>query len=502
VRKGKHRLLVEIFVTHRCDAAKIAKIRALGLSCVEIDLRRVSRQAGPDEVAAALVGGAPRHWVNNPKIDAATQQLEAKLADEAREAERAAERRKLAEQRRLMNLAGRLSRLRDQARPTRDAAPPSETLEDIRAHGFGHLVGRPLAGDFCFAVNASEWQAFILKRFLVDLLEQGKAAYTGFHATNVFQHLKDRMLLQPSIPTFYDPEAEAFLRQQVPAFRPPYRVVEAYLELLVDEGILRQSRKNWAIADNVERRWDEARKRRWQLASYEDLNRNMLSRILSCLEVAERTGFSIDRWWAQPHPVIGISFEEAFASDDRRLPELSFVLSQLEAMFVRNGAIVDDLFDLPVAAARDRLIAARRAKAEEAERVAAAQALSEANMRVASLAAAAREALGADAVSWLENADERLGGISPETSARGSAGGLHPAQALLVTAARDLEAARGRALLRTKLLDLAGQSRRPDHAKLFLTSPNPAWDNRRPIEFCVDQRSFETLRKAMATVAA
>jgi hypothetical protein len=359
-----------------------------------------------------------------------------------------------------------------------------------------------LAGDFCFVVSPAEWQAFILKRFLVDLLEQGKASYSGFHATNVFKHLKDNRLLQPSIPTFYDEEAATFLRQQVPEFRPPYHVVEAYLELLVDEGILRQSRKNWAVADNVERRWDEARKRRWQLASYEDLNRNMLSRILSCLEAEERAGFCIDRWWAQPHPVIGISFEEAFASDDRRLPELSFVLSQLEAMFVRNGTIIDDLFDLPVAAARERLITARRAKAEEAERAAAAQTLSEANARVASLAATAQEALGIDAPPWLKDADERLGGLSPETSARRSAGGLQAAQALLVTAARDLEAARGRALLRIKLLDLAGQARRPEHAKLFLTSPNPAWDNRHPIEFCVDQRSFEALRKAMATVVA
>src|SRR3546814_3132537 len=63
VRKGNHRLLVEMYVTHRCGPEKIQRIMDLGLSCVEIDLRRIPSDATREQVADALLGQARRYGI-------------------------------------------------------------------------------------------------------------------------------------------------------------------------------------------------------------------------------------------------------------------------------------------------------------------------------------------------------------------------------------------------------------------------------------------------------
>ena len=55
--------------------------------------------------------------------------------------------------------------------------------------------------------------------------------------------------------------------------------------------------------------------------------------------------------------------------------------------------------------------------------------------------------------------------------------------------------------LRARLMKLVDTTRRPAHARLFLTSPHPRWQNRHPIESCVDDASFEKLRQAMVEAA-
>jgi hypothetical protein len=65
-----HLLLIEIYVTHRCDAAKIAELREKGIATVEIDLSKMARTASREEVKQAVLVDAERQWVYHPKIDA------------------------------------------------------------------------------------------------------------------------------------------------------------------------------------------------------------------------------------------------------------------------------------------------------------------------------------------------------------------------------------------------------------------------------------------------
>ena len=68
IAKG-HRLLVEVYVTHRCDDDKIAHIRTVGLSAVEVDLSAYRTSHDDEAIAAAILTDAPRAWLHNRLAD-------------------------------------------------------------------------------------------------------------------------------------------------------------------------------------------------------------------------------------------------------------------------------------------------------------------------------------------------------------------------------------------------------------------------------------------------
>lgn len=498
VRKGEHRLLVEMFVTHRCGPEKISRIRELDIACLEIDLRKLPRGATREAVAQALLGQARRTWLHNPKIVIATQKLEEQMARQQEEARLAAERASERERQRLEALARRIVRLQSETKPHRKR--DSKLVDEVRALGFEETIGLQLTGDFAFAVLPCEWQALIMERFVIKPLEERMSAHSGFSASTVFTELRKRNLLRPAMPTYFNAEAEAFLARTIPGFRAPYRVVEDYLAQLEFQGILRSYRKTWMVHDDVQRRWEDKRRRRWELGNHERLIRGTLSAILGAVPPDERKAFSAERWWRTPHPDHGISFEEAFRQDDRRLTEISFILYQIEAMLLRHGKIVTDLFDLPVAAQSRRIIEARAHKAEEARLAAIAREERARADRTARLADAARTALGPEAHAWL-NTSIATDNQSPRMRADASENGLYEALDQLRRAETAYRMRLRQEALRDKLLKLADATRRPAHARLFLTSPHPQWANRHPIVACVDEASFERLRRAMAEVS-
>src|SRR3546814_9272861 len=77
--------------------------------------------------------------------------------------------------------------------------------------------------------------------------------------------------------------------------------------------------------------------------------RSMVGRILQKVPDGERKGFDLEHWWRRRYPRLGTSLAEAFEEGDRRLTQLSFVISEIESMLFRSGKIVDDHFGLPLA---------------------------------------------------------------------------------------------------------------------------------------------------------
>ena len=69
VRIGTKWVLVEVAVTHFVDAEKRAKIRAMGLPAIEIDLSKIRRDIGLGDLEELIVRGEQhKQWLNNPEL--------------------------------------------------------------------------------------------------------------------------------------------------------------------------------------------------------------------------------------------------------------------------------------------------------------------------------------------------------------------------------------------------------------------------------------------------
>ena len=498
VRKGEHRLLVEMFVTHRCGPEKIARIRELGLSCLEVDLRGMPRHATRAEVEQALLSAAPRYWLSNPKLQVAAERLEKLVERERLDAEEAQRAARLQNELRLDGLARTFDRLR--AAPRVHLGATTDAMRSTEANGFGRHAGHAVESDFCFRCAPVEWQAEILDRFVVAPLRRGDVAQFDFHASDVLKHLRKGRLIARGIPDFLPGEDEAGLLERLPWFRSLYQVVASYLTRLEQDGVLDSVRKRWSVAADAAADW---RSRMEEAEANERLIeyvRKSVEVILRSLPDGETAAFDLDRWWTQVHPKIGTSFKKAFASGDPHADDLVSLVRRVESMFMRDGAIVEDTVGLPIAAAVDREIEARRdlEEAKRLERQAAALKLGRA--RIAVLEGNASKRLGNEARDWIDATDPSLRS-TPRVAAAESDAGLSRANAALVRHVAELDRLRTVDRLRKKLLAAATQMRRPDYARVFLTSPHPDWRGRHPIESCVDERSLEDLRKRMAKLA-
>ena len=500
VRKGRSRLLVEIYVTHACGPEKIERIRVLGLSCVEVDLSRLPRDASREEVKDALLGAAPRQWIYNPKVDQAHALLRQTIARQEEEQRQVALRKAGARAAKIAQVVRAVERIR--------AAPPLQDERDtaaIRAvakAGFTSAIGHALPGDDCLALPRRHWQALVMRDFVMRHMGQTDLMHIPIGQKPLFEHLRGEGLLRPDLPSFFDAGETAELTALVPGFRSPYQLIGDYLDWLIGRAILtRWDKGRWMVCESARQDWEDKKKRDARLLVQAGQWRTRAQKLVDALPRDEGTGFALDSWWTMTLPQWNTSLEAMFAFDTGRLWSIERSLDAIEALVLRGGKPVSDLLGLPVDHANMRAIdkEARRIAAEQAAD--AAKETAERARRRASIAKDARMALGDEAEAWLASPQPGLGSTSPITSADASIDGYYSASGKLAEAARVRSARLDRERLRKQLLDAADGARKPAHARLFLTSPNPAWHNRHPIESCVDETSFERLRRAMIEVA-
>jgi hypothetical protein len=99
LRRGRSALCVEIAVTHRCDEAKLGKLRAMEMPAIEIDL---SPWAGLDEmpdIFALVSRDARRAWLFHPDQSRALAALQAEIEGAKQRRQAAHEREALAKRR-------------------------------------------------------------------------------------------------------------------------------------------------------------------------------------------------------------------------------------------------------------------------------------------------------------------------------------------------------------------------------------------------------------------
>ena len=495
------RLLVEVLVTHESGDEKRARIDAAGLSALEIDLSSLSRAVDREAVADALCHSAPRWWLSNPRIRAAQERWEARKAERVRQAAERAKRRRVEEERRLDALAGKVRR---SLAGTPSTTVDGSALDRVREAGLSRLVDVPVAREGCFAAPKGEWQAAIVADVVLRQMGRDPFSQAGRHPTDIFKDALLRKLLKPGIPAFVESGVEGELASRVPEFRPPYRVLESYLETLAANGIITERRKSWFVTDATWTAIGQHREAQERCLTRRAQLTATIQHIIDSLPEQERRGFALAGWLREPLSN-GQSPSRLLRSDDEGAALLACAI-QLKVELLANGVPGADDLGLPIARARARAAVRRQEQEERAmaaaqERRAAAErkVLEEGALRrdrrLERLRRAATDGLGGDARDWLQAAGS--GETAPEQLAARDDAGLAQALDTLEIVVAEKRSRERLQRLRDKLEAAARHSRRPDHAHVFLHSSQPRCGGMRPIDYCVDDSTFSTVSDLM-----
>ncbi|KQW20716.1 hypothetical protein ASC80_10905 [Afipia sp. Root123D2] len=477
-QRAGHRLLVEIYVTHACDELKRIELKNQGIAAIEIDLSRLLRNSSRSDVEEAVLEKAGRHWLFHPKIDAEVEAMrtrhQAKLDVQ-----------RLRFEKEVTDCLQRYDAgLKELA--SRKVEPSDEDAEFFRI-GLGAHIGCPVGGAGGFRVTEREWQFALLRTFLPKDAER-----SSYRHKALFDWLKKQKFTRADF-DYIRPELEDAARGRNDQFRSPYRAVEAYLDKLVERGILQKHRSYWlskSVFDGLlDLRASDQRK-----ASRRTNLTGRIERILASLPDQESGDLTADEWLKLPQDG-GLSFDAAIEADDGTFDEMVAPLHKIEAMMFRNGMSVLQALRLPIEREQERQVNARKLEAE-AKGLAKAESLRLAmdgrRQRIQSTASAH----GGEWTLWIQTAHLFLNGKTPLEAAIEGEDGMNHALALLRDAvdkrARERSKAeeihRWRITLEREVFTILGSAAQP-----FLNSPyslGPNGRKFRPRDHCVSEATF------------
>jgi hypothetical protein len=220
VRKGERHLLVEFFVTHACDEAKIARIGAMDVAAIEIDLSGLPRDTSRPDLEEAILATASRKWLHNPKLRAAEVELERRGRGRDQVLARAA-----ASLRRAYLAA---------CAEVRSMQTSCLAYDRIASRHLAHAVGIEVPGIGCFTVPPRDWQALILADAVDIAASGGQGLIT---TTGAMRKIRQRGWLRRRFSGLTDAEAAAVRADGTP-FDDPANAVAAWATTLSRLGIL------------------------------------------------------------------------------------------------------------------------------------------------------------------------------------------------------------------------------------------------------------------------
>ena len=461
--EGK-RLHVEIYVRHKCDEAKIAKLKMRGLDTIEIDLSHINWDDKPDDWIEPILRTAPRKWLHNNDVsEFERQEFEA--------------------------FQSKVSMLSNSwATASEGSLEPDASLSSDHSialkSGRYFLVDHEIAGDSCFLVGRKFWQARLVRHlfFGSDVLQQ-KAFRTQDAVSFLNEHIGT------GLAEFRDKDIVSAVRAVIPEFRTAWDVVNRYLRHLRDKHhyLDQPNSKTWKPSATAveDYRWNEGRLE-W-IVEVSD----WLDTILKGLPESDYADFDRESWLEK----------RSWEYDDDNGPGQ---LTAITSMVIDGTSIAYDLLDLPLENERNRREETQKA---EAERIRTEHLAEQARLapkrRRKSLEALANQALGSEAADWLTTQIDYDDARTPDDLAAESDEGLELAKSKLNAAAVELFARRKRAIEaekaaqaqtdrarrlgenREKLLICADRKfRRRDKAEAWCNSSNPKTGGVRPAEYC------------------
>lgn len=471
----ERRLIVEFKVTHPCDAQKIARIRAIDVGAIEIDLS----QYRDYKLSEQILYHAPRTWLHNPREREARARLEERALQRAEEMRAQIERHR--------------SSYRHRSPSRTPGSGPCEAA--VREGGLADLINLPVDGAGCFTVAVAEWQAAVLQALLAP-------AKSPFRTRNGLAALRSKRWLDPSSADI-SAEIACGVRESGVPFNSPFEAVGAYLKQLERLGFVHFGPTEiWRASHTLQVRIDEARELRARPMRRMRELRHVVEEMIATLPASETAAVAFEQWWNTMLPGRGYSPRIAVEFDEAKWRSFQHDLANITTQIRFSPREALDLIGLPCQGALSRAL--ERKHAEEAERERAKQAKLEADKaaRVSGLRNRALGQIGSEAEAWLTTLNSSTGGRSPIDVASDSESGYEDAIRALERKAREIgaqqRASERKAKAVTELAALA-QSRYYDgeRAALWMRGKRRELGGKSPEEFTIDdatrQRCSELL---------
>jgi uncharacterized protein (DUF2384 family) len=478
LRRGERALNAEVLVTHASDAAKVARIRGLETSAIEIDLSKRSRRADLETVSEAVLVSAPRKWLFNPAQDALEARADQILADRVEAA-----RQKILRQ--ATTLVGHWAALPAPKDGT-DLPAVRSALAQIEALSLSAHADAPVSrGEKALNVSPKAWQAIVLKTLVID--QQPWYGRPGLSVAALRDRLERQGFLPPLFKVPRGAELIGAARALTPDFNTPTGLIGAYLRGLQKAGLVEVENDLWRAPLKVRQQIvQQAREARERQDRIDDLR----ARLDEILERAgpEGEGFDSEAWLGRAGRARGPPLSAA-ASGGPAWSELKAAFSRIgEAFWSYDDAV--DVMGLPLRPALERAEQTRKDAAERRRQAAEAAALAASNDRETRFRVAALAAYGAGAEAWMTGLAPPANLVTRLDLVRSS-----PAQLQAALEALDRRVAQQRREEAQRLMaedalaelwDVACAEHGEDWAKAFISNPDPRLGGRRPREVCID----------------
>lgn len=241
VHKGERDLFVEFRVSHPCDTAKIAKIAALNVAAVEIDLSYLPRDVTRPSLEEAIITQAPRRWLYNPKS-------RANIGEEGTQQKASVAKHRF---------ASLVRAYRDAHTEVRAMRPTSLAADRIGSYGLSRAIGVEVPGLGCFAVSTQDWQAAVLEQALDRAVVVNKPVIT---IADALHQLRQRSWVSHRFARIAALDI-AELKAIEPLFASPAEAISVWAAELTRLGILLPAgaADRWIIWPEVVRAAQDAR---------------------------------------------------------------------------------------------------------------------------------------------------------------------------------------------------------------------------------------------------
>ena len=349
VIKDEHPLIIEFKVYHACNSVKIAKIRELNISAIEIDLSHLLERdittLKPD-----ILHKAPRIWLHNVRKEKEAQNLT--KAEEIEIEKQEAERQKKQKE---------LKKRTDVCFKAYSQQPPdlNETLLSYVAplhSDFSPVLGVQLVGNSCFDIAPEIWQGWIIQSLFDD-------PSSPLKPNNILREFRDRGWIKPDL-SWIAKDVYKALKNQDENFSSPIETINRYIKTLEyhkylsvsDQREIKPSQNLEIIFKTITERIQQPHKR------YKHIS-DMIDCMTSPFPEKEKAHFSIPYWIENNIMPDGTTPMSRIISDtDDEWKNFCHRIFSLQHNLITSLDLDNNFFNLPFHGQYHRTIEASRQK--------------------------------------------------------------------------------------------------------------------------------------------